>query len=85
MLLRFVIDWGILAMRDSKSSGEVLDRQEKAQVEEPSQAQSPKENKGQGIADNWQGTLHAVKDYRDVVNISKGYSLPIQDEPEGGL
>ena len=36
-----------------------------------SRAQSPTENKDQGIADTWQGTLHAGRDYRDVVKISK--------------
>jgi hypothetical protein len=36
-----------------------------------SQAQSPTANDDQGIAGTWQGTLHAGKDYRDVVKISK--------------
>jgi hypothetical protein len=36
-----------------------------------SQPQSPTANKGQGVADTWQGTLHAGRDYRDVVKISK--------------
>jgi uncharacterized protein (TIGR03435 family) len=36
-----------------------------------SRAQSPTANNGQGIADTWQGTLHAGRDYRDVVKISK--------------
>jgi uncharacterized protein (TIGR03435 family) len=35
------------------------------------QAQSPTTNKGQDIADTWQGTLHAGKDLRNVVKISK--------------
>jgi uncharacterized protein (TIGR03435 family) len=36
-----------------------------------SQTQSPTANNGQDIADTWQGTLHAGKDYRDVVKITK--------------
>jgi hypothetical protein len=36
-----------------------------------SQAKSSAENKGQDIADTWQGTLHAGRDYRDVVKITK--------------
>jgi uncharacterized protein (TIGR03435 family) len=36
-----------------------------------SQSQSPTANNDQGIAGTWQGTLHAGKDYRDVVKISK--------------
>jgi uncharacterized protein (TIGR03435 family) len=36
-----------------------------------SQAQSPRANQGQGIADTWQGTLHAGRDLRIVVKISK--------------
>jgi hypothetical protein len=36
-----------------------------------SQAQSPTANKGEDIAATWQGTLHAGRDYRDVVKISK--------------
>jgi len=36
-----------------------------------SQAQSPRENKGQGIADTWQGTMHSGRDLRNVVKISK--------------
>jgi uncharacterized protein (TIGR03435 family) len=36
-----------------------------------SQAQSPTAHKGQGITDTWQGTMHAGRDYRDVVKISK--------------
>ena len=36
-----------------------------------SRAQSTTANKDQGIADAWQGTLHAGRDYRDVVKISK--------------
>jgi uncharacterized protein (TIGR03435 family) len=36
-----------------------------------SQPQSPRANKDQSIADTWQGTLHAGRDYRDVVKISK--------------
>jgi uncharacterized protein (TIGR03435 family) len=36
-----------------------------------SQAQSPAGNKGQDIAGTWQGTLHAGRDYRDVVKITK--------------
>jgi hypothetical protein len=38
----------------------------------PSQAQSPAaENKSEGIADTWQGTLHIGRDLRNVVKISK--------------
>jgi hypothetical protein len=36
-----------------------------------SQAQAPTANKGQGIADTWQGTLHAGRNLRNVVKISK--------------
>jgi hypothetical protein len=37
-----------------------------------SRAQSPTNNKTQSIADTWQGTLHAGRDLRTVVKISKG-------------
>jgi uncharacterized protein (TIGR03435 family) len=37
-----------------------------------SRAQTPTDNKTQSIADTWQGTLHAGKDLRTVVKISKG-------------
>jgi uncharacterized protein (TIGR03435 family) len=37
-----------------------------------SQAQSPADNPAQGIAGTWQGILHAGKDLRTVVKISKG-------------
>jgi uncharacterized protein (TIGR03435 family) len=44
-----------------------------------SQAQSPGANRDESIAGTWQGTLHAGKDYRDVVKISKaddgGYKI----------
>ena len=36
-----------------------------------SRAQSPTDNKTQTIADTWQGTLHAGKDLRTVIKISK--------------
>ena len=36
-----------------------------------SRAQSPTDNKTQTIADTWQGTLHAGRDLRIVVKISK--------------
>jgi uncharacterized protein (TIGR03435 family) len=36
-----------------------------------SQAPSAAENKGQGIADIWQGTMHSGRDLRNVVRISK--------------
>ena len=36
-----------------------------------SRAQAPTENKPQSIADTWQGTLHAGRDLRTVVKISK--------------
>jgi uncharacterized protein (TIGR03435 family) len=36
-----------------------------------SQAQSPRANQGQGIADIWQGTMHSGRDVRNVVKISK--------------
>jgi hypothetical protein len=37
-----------------------------------SRAQSPTDNKAQGIVGTWQGTLHAGRDLRTVVKISKG-------------
>jgi uncharacterized protein (TIGR03435 family) len=37
-----------------------------------SRAQSPTDNKVQSIADTWQGTLHAGRDLRIVMKISKG-------------
>ena len=36
-----------------------------------SRAQTATENQTQGIADTWQGTLHAGRDLRTVVKISK--------------
>jgi hypothetical protein len=52
------------------------------------QAQSPTANKGQDIADTWQGTLHAGKDLRNVVKISKaddgGYKAVFYRIDQGG-
>jgi len=52
------------------------------------QAQSPTANKGQDIADTWQGTLHAGKDSRTVVKISKaddgGYKAVFYRIDQGG-
>jgi len=51
-------------------------------------AQSPAENPTQNIADTWQGTLHAGRDLRTVVKISKadggGYKAVFYSIDQGG-
>jgi uncharacterized protein (TIGR03435 family) len=53
-----------------------------------SRAQSPTDNKTQGIADTWQGTLHARQDLRTVVKITKaddgGYKAVFYSIDQGG-
>jgi uncharacterized protein (TIGR03435 family) len=53
-----------------------------------SRAQSPADNKPQGIVGTWQGTLHAGKDLRTVVKISKaddgGYKAVFYSIDQGG-
>jgi uncharacterized protein (TIGR03435 family) len=53
-----------------------------------SRAQSPTGNKTQSIADTWQGTLHAGRDLRTVVKISKaddgGYKAVFYSIDQGG-
>ena len=53
-----------------------------------SRAQSPTDNKTQSIADTWQGTLHAGRDLRIVVKISKaddgGYKAVFYSIDQGG-
>ena len=53
-----------------------------------SRAQSPAENKPQGIQGTWQGTLHAGHDLRTVVKISKaddgGYKAVFYSIDQGG-
>jgi uncharacterized protein (TIGR03435 family) len=53
-----------------------------------SRAQSPTENKAQSIADTWQGTLHAGRDLRTVVKITKaddgGYKAVFYSIDQGG-
>src|ERR1700758_3319381 len=53
-----------------------------------SRAQSPTDNKAQGIADTWQGTLHPGRDVRIVVKISKaddgGYKAVLYFIDQGG-
>jgi uncharacterized protein (TIGR03435 family) len=53
-----------------------------------SRAQSPTENKTQSIADTWQGTLHAGRDLRTVVKITKaddgGYKAVFYSIDQGG-
>ncbi len=53
-----------------------------------SRAQSPADNKPQGIAGTWQGTLHAGRDLRTVVKISKaddgGYKAVFYSIDQGG-
>ncbi len=60
-LLRFLLGMGIMAGMHSTHV----------------RAQAKTENPGQNIADTWQGTLHAGRDLRTVVKISKADdSLP---------
>ena len=51
-------------------------------------AQSPTDNKSQGIADTWQGTLHAGRDLRVVFKITKtddgGYKAVTYSIDQGG-
>src|SRR5271156_4017575 len=51
-------------------------------------AQSPTDNKTQSIADTWQGTLHAARDLRTVVKITKadngGYKAVFYSIDQGG-
>ncbi len=51
-------------------------------------AQSPADNKSQSIADTWQGTLHAGRDLRTVVKITKaddgGYKAVFYSIDQGG-
>lgn len=53
-----------------------------------SRAQSPADNKTQSIADTWQGTLHAGRDLRTVVKITKaddgGYKAVFYSIDQGG-
>jgi uncharacterized protein (TIGR03435 family) len=53
-----------------------------------SRAQSPTDNKTQSIADTWQGTLHAGRDLRIVMKISKaddgGYKAVTYSIDQGG-
>jgi len=53
-----------------------------------SRAQTATENQTQGIADTWQGTLHAGRDLRTVVKISKaddgGYKAVFYSIDQGG-
>jgi uncharacterized protein (TIGR03435 family) len=53
-----------------------------------SRAQAPTQNKTQSIADTWQGTLHAGRDLRTVVKISKaddgGYKAVFYSIDQGG-
>jgi uncharacterized protein (TIGR03435 family) len=53
-----------------------------------SRAQSPTDNKTQSIADTWQGTLHAGRDLRTVVKITKaddgGYKAVFYSIDQGG-
>jgi uncharacterized protein (TIGR03435 family) len=53
-----------------------------------SRAQTPTDNKTPSIADTWQGTLHAGKDLRTVVKISKaddgGYKAVFYSIDQGG-
>ena len=53
-----------------------------------SRAQTPTDNKPPSIADTWQGTLHAGKDLRTVVKISKaddgGYKAVFYSIDQGG-
>jgi uncharacterized protein (TIGR03435 family) len=53
-----------------------------------SRAQSPTDNKTQTIADTWQGTLHAGRDLRTVVKITKaddgGYKAVFYSIDQGG-
>ena len=53
-----------------------------------SRAQSPTDNKSQSIADTWQGTLHAGRDLRTVVKITKaddgGYKAVFYSIDQGG-
>src|SRR5271168_3571852 len=53
-----------------------------------SRAQTPVDNKPQSIADTWQGTLHAGRDLRTVVKISKaddgGYKAVFYSIDQGG-
>jgi uncharacterized protein (TIGR03435 family) len=53
-----------------------------------SRAQTPTENKAQSIADTWQGTLHAGRDLRTVVKITKaddgGYKAVFYSIDQGG-
>ncbi len=52
------------------------------------QAQAKAENSGQNIADTWQGTLHAGRDLRTIVKISKaddgGYKAVFYSIDQGG-
>src|ERR1700748_702762 len=53
-----------------------------------SRAQTPADNKTQSIADTWQGTLHAGRDLRTVVKITKaddgGYKAVFYSIDQGG-
>jgi uncharacterized protein (TIGR03435 family) len=53
-----------------------------------SRAQTPADNKAQSIADTWQGTLHAGRDLRTVIKISKtddgGYKAVFYSIDQGG-
>jgi uncharacterized protein (TIGR03435 family) len=54
----------------------------------PVRAQSPAENPAQSLADTWQGTLHAGRDLRTVIKISKadggGYKAVFYSIDQGG-
>lgn len=53
-----------------------------------SQAPPPTATKGQGVADTWQGTIHAGKNLRTVVEISKaddgGYKAVFRSIDQSG-
>ena len=58
------------------------------QAQVPAPAQAPAANPAQGLADTWQGTLHAGRDLRIVVKISKadggGYKAVFYSIDQGG-
>jgi uncharacterized protein (TIGR03435 family) len=58
------------------------------EAQAPAPAQAPAANPAQSLADTWQGTLHAGKDLRIVVKISKadggGYKAVLYSIDQGG-
>jgi uncharacterized protein (TIGR03435 family) len=60
----------------------------RVQAQAPAPAQPPAANTAQSLADTWQGTLHAGKDLRTVVKISKadggGYKAVFYSIDQGG-